>query len=191
MEAVLYGALALGGILVIVFIQSQFDKRKGAGYYTPYGPNSTRSERAHIDKANDQYRLGVNLFHAAVTRREIFVEQEQKKNARRAFEEAAALGHAGASTGLGLMEQHHGNSRAAREHWAKGSSRGDDGANVFLRLIDDDSPAYPFDRVMKLYLAANGMGDAATVRAYADIARSYGLYGYAHKLNERADRLPG
>lgn len=183
-----FGALALVVILVLVAITSAFDKRKGTGYYTPYGPSSVREDRRIIDKGKSLYRNGA-LNMGQRNCRPGFGAANALKRAVDSWEEAAALGNVEAMTGLGIVAMDSGDLQAAQVRWSEAFGKGDDAAYVFTRITTDPSPKYSYKSAEGSYLGAMGDGNVGNMRYFAVIARSYSLTNFADELQWTADRI--
>jgi len=186
MEIWAMAGIGLGIALVGVFIGSVRDKARGTGYYSRYGPNSTREVRARVDKAQDLARDAAGWYLRG-----------GKQNAIDAWQEASDLANdPDARACLGIARHDEGDLKSAMTHWRLASNRGHWASAVFLALappFEEPSPSLP--RATSAFMRAFGSPHIAQweIQNAKDqlirIAEQSGPPGAAEALRERVDAL--
>ncbi|RXZ72959.1 hypothetical protein [Agromyces albus] len=190
MESVAFGAVVAVVLIALVGITSLFNKKKGTGYYTQYGPNSTHAQRKQVNRGVDQFFFGAGQMRkyndGGLGR------YEARDQAVEAWEESRSLGEARAITGLGIVAMDSGDNASARNQWREAAMRGDHAAELFIRVTDDSSTSrFSYKAAERAYLRSvdvqrYGEND---VLQFAVIARSVSMNAYAEELVETAEKI--
>ncbi|WP_400996420.1 hypothetical protein [Agromyces sp. GXQ0307] len=189
MEMIAFGVVSAAALIGLVGILSIFDKKKGTGYYTPYGPDSTQAQRKQINRGAEQFFVGAGLMRKYKDR--ALGGHEAREQAIKAWEESRSLGEARASTGLGNIAMSSGEDLAARDLWREAASKGDNAAELFIRVTAPSSTSrFSFEEAERAYLLAmTDQGFGEDVLQFAEIARSVSMDSYSEQLILTAQQI--
>lgn len=189
MEMIAFGVVTAAALIGLVGILSVFDKKKGTGYYTQYGPGSTHAQRKQINSGVDQFVAGAGLMRKYNDREP--GSYGAREQAIEAWEESRSLGEARASTGLGIIAMNSGEKGTARDLWREAAAKGDDAAELFIRVTAPSCTSrFSFAEAERAFLRAmtdHMLGD--DVLQLAEIARSVAMDSYSEELIQTAQKI--